>query len=116
MERQVSAREQRMTRMICLMCTYTVLCNAPKVLLKMTDFEGELTVVRTLATAIYWSQFSGDFVIYAGSNKQYREAYLLLLNDTWAALRRTSFASQSAQDQGQLQLADMTRAAVAPKR
>jgi hypothetical protein len=31
--------------------------------------------------SLYWMQFSFNFVVYAASNKQYREAYLLFLQN-----------------------------------
>ena len=68
-----------MTSMIGLICACTVACNLPPVLLKILDNEGEGVALRSVMYLIYWSQFSIDFVLYAASNKQYREAYLLLL-------------------------------------
>ena len=60
------------------MCTCTVLTNLPMGLLKLADFHGELIVLRSVVMMIYWSQFCTDFIVYAASNKRYREAYLLL--------------------------------------
>ncbi len=84
------------------MCTCTVLCNLPKVVLKLVDFSGEMAVVTCLSKLLYWLQFSGDFLIYAASNKQYREAYLLLLTDICCACKKTS-----AEGQNQMQLAQV---------
>ena len=46
----------------------------------MLDLKGDNVWLRTLAYALYWSQFSVDFLIYARSNKQYRE-YIMLIRD-----------------------------------
>ena len=47
----------------------------------MLDRKGDNFWLRTLAYALYWSQFSVDFIIYVRSNKQYREAYIMLIRD-----------------------------------
>ncbi len=112
MASQVSAREQRMTRMVFLMCTYTMLCNLPKVFLKLADFEGEQRAVRSIATAFYWSQFSGDFIIYAASNKQYREAYLLLLRDISMVCTTRTCRREDTLNQNQFELAQVSPPAV----
>ena len=80
------------------MCVYTILCNLPPTIMKMVEFEGELTLLRTLTMLIYWSQFSGNFVIYAATNKQYREAYLLVVNDFLEVFKRCCCKETSIED------------------
>ncbi len=87
LRRQISARERRMTHMLCLICATTVLSNIPAVVLKFVDSEGTGNAASKAAVQlIYFGQFSVDFVVYAASNKQYREAYLLLLEDFGSCL------------------------------
>ncbi len=70
-----------MTHMIGLICAATVCGNLPLVLQKLLDNEGQNSFLKAVVHLLYWSQFSLDFVIYAASNKQYREAYLLFLKE-----------------------------------
>jgi hypothetical protein len=37
--------------------------------------------LNNLVFSLHWIQFSFNFVVYAASNKQYREAYLMFLQD-----------------------------------
>ena len=96
-----------MTRMVCLICTCTVMCNLPKGILKVADFRGELSLLRGLVTFLYWSQFSGDFIIYAASNKQYREAYMLLISDAWSAFKKCCGESEEEEEPNHLALVVM---------
>ena len=59
------ALEQRITRMVCLLCAYSILCNVPAAVLKVYQSDGDFTPLRTISMVFYWSQFSGDFMIYA---------------------------------------------------
>ena len=92
-----------MTRMMCLICVATLISNLPGMLVKLIDRESKYEALRLLGVLFYWSQFNMDFAIYAASNKQYREAYLLLVNDTLAVCwrgKRGASPSRLAVDQG----------------
>ena len=80
-EHQISARERRMTTMMCLICATTLFSNVPIIVTKIVDSESEFKSVKAVLQFFYWSQFSVDFLVYAASNKQYREAYLLFIKN-----------------------------------
>ena len=69
--------------MMGMVCTATLLVNIPIVLVKVVDSEGKNPALWSIAHLFYWLQFSTDFFIYSASNKQYREAYILLMKVIW---------------------------------
>ncbi len=82
--------------MICTICLCYFLCNVPLALLLLSGAGTSLSYARALAESIFSLQYSLNFVIYAASNKQYREAYRLLLE----SLARRCCRSGQAVGQG----------------
>ncbi len=84
LQQQISARDQRLTRMVCLICVGYGLCSAPLTAMFFLDANTGvggrwwIRVARLAAENIFLLQYSFNFVVYAASNKQYREAYKLL--------------------------------------
>ncbi len=75
----MSARDQRLARTICLVCVSYLMSNLPKIALKWSQNEHGYPTLTAVFENVFLLQFTVNFVIYAASNKQYREAYLLLL-------------------------------------
>ncbi len=71
---QLSARDKRLATMICLMCSSYLISVLPKVALEIAT-RGQKTFpsLAALTDTVFMMQFTGNFVIYAASNKQYRE-------------------------------------------
>ena len=83
MRNQLSARDQRMAKSICKLCMAYLICNVPIIIYKGVygnSIFGNSYVIL-FVSALFWMQSSVNFFIYAGSNKQYREAYFLFLKD-----------------------------------
>ncbi len=74
--------------MILAICACYLLCNAPFMCLAVSGVGKELPTLRKLLENVFLGQYSANFVVYAASNKQYREAYLFFLNTV--LLRRAS--------------------------
>ncbi len=100
MRQKISARDQRMTTTICTICVLYLVCNLPVMLLKMVGSEYELTYVRFIFSLLYWFQYSLNFFVYAASNKQYREAYLLFLREAVFCLERDPMEQLSRRQGG----------------
>ncbi len=62
-------------------------------------------LVMLFITLVYWSQFSSDFIIYAASNKQYRDAYLLLLSEAYSACKRRIGCQSEVENSNHMPLA-----------
>ena len=67
--------------MILVVCFVYVAANLPKVVIKATRADAELPYLALALDNVLLLQFTGNFVVYAASNKQYREAYLTLILD-----------------------------------
>ena len=75
MRNQLSARDQRLALTICKLCMGYLICNVPIIIYKGVYGHSNLgnSYVILLVSALFWMQSSVNFVLYAGSNKQYRE-------------------------------------------
>ena len=81
MRHQLSARDYRMAKTICIVCMGYLVCNMPIMIYRHTigkNAKGSPYLKLIFAT-LYWVQCSVNFIIYAASNKQYREAYFMFL-------------------------------------
>ena len=79
---QISARDQRLTVMVCAVCTSYLIDNLPAVGLRIINQNYmESPVLASICDNIFGTQFTLNFVAYAASNKQYREAYLLFIQE-----------------------------------
>ena len=81
MRHQLSARDYRMAKTICTVCMGYLVCNMPIMIYRHTigqNAKGSPYLKLIFAT-LYWVQCSVNFIIYAASNKQYREAYFMFL-------------------------------------
>jgi hypothetical protein len=94
MKHQLSARDKRMTKTICIICLCYLLCNFPVVFIRIFDID--LGIIRHFLSSFYWMQYSFNFVVYAASNKQYREAYLLFLREAVFCLDREAMGPTSS--------------------
>ncbi len=54
-----------------------------------------------MVEAVYFTQYSLNFLVYAFSNKQYREAYLLFLRDACRCIARKPISPSMQQQQQQ---------------
>ncbi len=70
-----------MTRTIGIICASYIACNVPPILLKIISPTSKLFGLGRFTRFMHESKYSLNFAIYAASNKQYREAYLLFLSD-----------------------------------
>ncbi len=76
---QITARDQRVTSMICTICLCYLACNAPFVAVTLSGVGRKAPIVRKITENVFFMQYTLNFVVYAASNKQYREAYLFFL-------------------------------------
>ena len=60
------------------MCAAYLASNLPKILLKGSRTDLAYPALDAASENVFLLQFTANFLIYAASNKQYREAYLLL--------------------------------------
>ena len=67
--------------MICTICLCYLISNVPGVILKVSDAASDFPTLAFICDNIFWMQYTLNFGVYAASNKQYREAYLLFLNE-----------------------------------
>ncbi len=70
----ISARDQRLTMMVVKICLCYLVANLPLMLAKAAGLELKWPAMWQMFLALYWTQYSTNFVIYAASNKQYRYA------------------------------------------
>ena len=81
MRQQLSARDRRMAKTICIMCLAFLICNMPKIV--YMSFGGkdynDQAFLWVIFSSLFWAQCSFNFVIYAASNKQFREAYFMFV-------------------------------------
>jgi hypothetical protein len=75
-----------MATTICIICFCYLCCNVPPVFIRI--FDVNLGFLSHFLSSFYWMQYSLNFVVYAASNKQYREAYLLFLREAVFCLDR----------------------------
>ncbi len=68
--------------MIGIICTSFVLCNLPEILVNVFDPNSSHHALSCVANVLWHANYSFNFVIYAASNRQYREAYSLFLRDS----------------------------------
>ena len=75
MRNQLSARDQRMAKTICTICMSYLVCNLPIITLKFIsgNDNNDIPHIRLVISLLFWLQYSLNFVLYAASNKQYRE-------------------------------------------
>ena len=79
---QISARDQRLTVMVCAVCASYLIANLPAVGLRIINQNYvESPVLASVCDNIFGTQFTLNFVVYAASNEQYREAYLLFIQE-----------------------------------
>ena len=81
MRHQLSARDYRMAKTICKVCMGYLVCNMPIMIYKHTRGKNanDSPYLKLAFATLYWFQCSFNFIIYAASNKQYREAYFMFL-------------------------------------
>ena len=71
MEQQISARDNRLGKMVLALCLYYLFCNLPMIPVLLPG-GSELPWLYMVSRIILHTQFSMNIVIYALSNKQYR--------------------------------------------
>ena len=76
MRHQLSARDYRMAKTIATVCMGYLICNMPIMIYKysMGKNANDSPYLKLGFATLYWVQCSFNFIIYAASNKQYREA------------------------------------------
>ena len=81
MRHQLSARDQRMAKTICTVCMGYLICNMPIIVYKSIRGKNvnDSPYILLILSSLFWVQCSFNFIIYAASNKQYREAYFMFL-------------------------------------
>ena len=81
MRHQLSARDHRMGKTICTVCMGYLICNMPIIVYKFIQGKNinDYPYLLLLFSSLFWVQCSFNFIIYAASNKQYREAYFMFL-------------------------------------
>ena len=81
MRHQLSARDYRMAKTICTVCMGYLVCNMPIMIFRHTMGKkaNDFPYLKLVCATLYWFQCSFNFIIYAASNKQYREAYFMFL-------------------------------------
>ena len=81
-------RERRLSYMVYLICLSNLMSTLPAIVAKVIDSEGKYVAVRALFKSLHWLQYSTDFLIYAASNRQYRQAYVLFLKTCCCCCRK----------------------------
>ena len=81
MHDQLSALDQRMAKTICTVCMGYLICNMPIIVYKLIggDKVNDNPYLHLIFASLFFVQCSFNFIIYAASNKQYREAYFMFL-------------------------------------
>ena len=81
MRHQLSARDHRMAKTICTVCMGYLICNMPIIVYKLIRGKNvnDNPYLLLIFSSLFWVQCSFNFIIYAASNKQYREAYFMFL-------------------------------------
>ena len=81
MRKQLSARDQRMAKTISTVCMGYLICNMPIIVYKIIKGKkvNDHPYLLLIFSSLFWVQCSFNFIIYAASNKQYREAYFMFL-------------------------------------
>lgn len=81
MRHQLSGRDYRMAKTICTVCMGYLVCNMPIMIYRHTMGKNanDSPYLKLVCATLYWFQCSFNFIIYAASNKQYREAYFMFL-------------------------------------
>ena len=81
MRNQLSARDKRMAKTIGTVCTGYLICNMPIIVYKTIrgSNNNDNPYLLLIFSSLFWVQCSFNFIIYAASNKQYREAYFMFL-------------------------------------
>ena len=102
MRQQLSARDYRMAKTICTVCMGYLVCNMPIMIYRHTigkNAKGSPYLKLIFAT-LYWVQCSVNFIIYAASNKQYREAYFMFLRVAVFKLDDDPYISTTTSNRG----------------
>ena len=75
MQNQLSARDQRIAKTICKLCLGFLICNVPVIIYKgIYGYTNQGNgYVLFFFSALFWMQSSINFILYAASNKQYRD-------------------------------------------
>ncbi len=68
----ISARDQRLTTMVCRICLCYMLANLPMMGINISGKQHDWPTAWYICEVLYWTQYSMNFIIYAASNKQYR--------------------------------------------
>ena len=100
MQSQLSAREHRMTRTIGTICAAFLVCNLPAIIHKALDPRGTCLFLSHAFKVLFHVNYSFNFVIYAASSRQYREAYLLFLNDCILSCGKSDSLNKESSNQG----------------
>ena len=102
MRQQLSARDRRMAKTICIMCLAFLICNMPKIV--YMSFGGkdynDQAFLWVIFSSLFWAQCSFNFVIYAASNKQFREAYFMFVRVAVFHLNEDPYCSTVTSNRG----------------
>ena len=74
-----------MVQMVIYTCTSFLVCNFPVAFLMMFGIEWK--ALYNLFRSIYYLQFTSNFVIYAASNRMYKEAYIMFIKEGICRMR-----------------------------
>ena len=90
--RNLQDRQRKLTKVILFLVLSDVVCNSPEILLLPFDIPPNLLYFSFI---LYNFQYAINVFIYAGSNSQYRKAYIyawkcLITNQTTATKRNSN--------------------------
>ena len=87
-----------MAKTISTVCMGYLICNMPIILYKFLMRGNYNPYILLVFSTLYWIQCSFNFIIYASTNKQYKEAFVLFI--TMAVCRMNKASTTSANSPG----------------
>ena len=91
-----------MAKTIGIICIAYLICNTPKIVFKSLwgNDHNDQVFLRLIFSSLFWAQCSFNFVIYAASNKQFREAYFMFVRVAVFRLNEEPYCSTVISDRG----------------